>query len=433
MTTNFCYAPFVHMYLHDKHDRKLCCLSNDDYNVNKPIPENLSEYWSSDYYLSVRKKMLNNEYVENCRHCYKQTAAGEFSERDRYKMMFEDKGIEVDVVHGNQYKTPIDIEYRPDNLCNLKCRMCSPNASSQLDKEFKNNKNILLPVYTSEGNIPLDEWSNISALSTESFINLDKNNIEYLLSNAEHIHQIKLLGGEPTIMPETIEILETLIDRNILNPTIHVTTNCTNANEKFLELIQNFNVCYNFSIDGTDKTLEYIRYPIHFNKLKENMQVLCKGVDNNSAQVLYTLQGYSLPNIVDFLKWIVEMHDILQSNGNMPKDLGLIASDLVGPEWASMQSLPIDKRNEWLDNALNHTILNRFSNNFEEVDESGFNLIQSNIKEVLVRLRNDTTQYAMEPLIDITKRFDIVRRQHIKDFIPEIWEIMDHSYYYKDR
>ena len=127
------------------------------------------------------------------------------------------------------------------------------------------------------------------------------------------------------------------------------------------------------------------------------------------------------------------MHDILQNNKDMPKDLGLIASDLVGPEWASMQSLPIDKRNEWIDNALNHTILNRFSNNFEEVGESGFNLIQSNIKEVLLRLRNDTTQYSMEPLIDITKRFDIVRQQHIKDFIPEIWEIMDHSYYYKDR
>jgi organic radical activating enzyme len=417
------------MYLHDSYDRKLCCLSNDTYDIKKPIPESLSEYWSSDYYQSVRKKMLNNEYVENCTHCYRQTAAGEFSERDRYTMMFGDKGIEVDVVHGNQWKTPIDIEYRPDNLCNLKCRMCSPNASSQLDKEFKNNKSILAPVYTQEG----DNWQVVSALSTNSFINLNNDNIEYLLSNAKHINQIKLLGGEPTIMSETTEILETLIDRNILDITMHITTNCTNANEKFLELIQNFNVCYNFSIDGINKTLEYIRYPIHFNKLKENMQILCKGVQNNNAQILYTLQAYNLPNIVDFLKWIVETHDILQNNKDMPDDLGLLVSDLVGPEWASMQSLPIDKRNEWLDNALNHTILNRFSNSYDEVAKSGFKLIESNIKGVLLRLHNDTTQHSIEPLIDITKRFDIVRQQHIKDFIPEIWEIMDHAYYDKDR
>jgi hypothetical protein len=117
----------------------------------------------------------------------------------------------------------------------------------------------------------------------------------------------------------------------------------------------------------------------------------------------------------------------------MPDDLGLLVSDLVGPEWASMQSLPIDKRNEWLDNALNHTILNRFSNSYDEVAKSGFKLIESNIKGVLLRLHNDTTQHSIEPLIDITKRFDIVRQQHIKDFIPEIWEIMDHAYYDKDR
>ena len=423
MNKNFCYAPFVHMYLHDTYDRKLCCLSNDKYDIEKPIPENLYEHWTSDYYQSIRKKMLNNEYVENCTHCYDQEAAGESSERDRYTMMFEHRGVETNLIHGNQWKSPIDIEYRPDNLCNLKGRMCSPNASSQLDKEFKNNKDIFAPLYT----LAIE-------LKTDAFINLTNDNIEYLLSNAEHINQIKLLGGEPTIMPETIEILKVLIERNILDMHLHITTNCTNANEKFLELIQNFNnVCYNFSIDGTGKTLEYIRYPIHFNKLKENMQVLCKGVTDNNAQILYTLQAYSLSNIVDFLEWVVEMHDILQNNKDMPNDLGLLVSDLISPEWASMQSLPIDKRNEWLDTALNHKILDHFCNNNHEVQESNFKLIESNIKEVLIRLRNDTTEHDMEPLIDITRRFDIVRQQHIKDFIPEIWEIMNHSYYYKNR
>ncbi len=422
MNKNFCYAPFVHMYLHDTYDRKLCCLSKEKYRIQEKIPTNLSEHWTSNYYQSVRKKMLNDEYVENCIHCYTQEAAGESSERDRYTMMFENRSIEVDLVHGSQYKTPIDIEYRPGNLCNLKCRMCSPNASSQLDKEFKNNKNILAPIYTAKREV-----------ETSAFLNLTNDNIEYLLSNAEHINQIKLLGGEPTIMPETIEILEVLIERNVLDMHLHITTNCTNANEKFLELIQNFNVCYNFSIDGTGKTLEYIRYPIHFDKLTENMQVLCKGVTDNNAQILYTLQAYSLPNIVEFLEWVVEMHSILQNNNDMPNDLGLLVSDLVGPTWASMQSLPIDKRNEWLDIALNHKILNHFSNSYNEVARSEFKLIESNIKEVLIRLRNDTTQHDMKSLIDITKRFDIVRQQHIKDFIPEIWEIMDHSYYYKNR
>jgi organic radical activating enzyme len=424
MNKNFCYAPFVHMYLHDKYDRKLCCVSEDTYDTKKSIPDDLDEYWTSDFYQLIRKKMLDNQHVDNCIPCYNREAVGEVSERDRYTMMFENRNIEVDFMQGNQYKTPLDFELRPGNLCNLKCRMCEPNSSSQLDKEYRYNKELFRSVYNKKRLLPSDD----------TYINIDDKNIEYILKNAEHINQIKLLGGEPTIMSQTIEILETLIDRNILDITMHITTNCTNANEKFLELIQNFNnICYNFSIDGTSKTLEYIRYPIHFNKLTENMQVLCKGVPDNNAQILYTLQAYNLPNVIDFLKWVVEMHDILQNNKDLPNNLGLLVSDLIGPEWASIQGLPIDVRNNWLDSALNNEILNHFSNSYEEVIDSNFKLIDSNIKEVLLRLRTDTTQYSIKPLIDITKRFDIVRKQHIKDFIPEIWEIMDHAYYDKDR
>ena len=35
----------------------------------------------------------------------------------------------------------------------------------------------------------------------------------------------------------------------------------------------------------------------------------------------------------------------------------------------------------------------------------------------------------MNPLIESSKRFDVVRNQHIKDYIPELWNIMDQTYY----
>jgi hypothetical protein len=407
------------MYLHDRYDRKLCCLSNDEYNIKKSIPENLSEYWSSDYYLSARKKMLNDEYVENCTHCYRQTAAGEFSERDRYTMMFKDRNIKVDLIQGNQWGTPLDIELRPGNLCNLKCRMCEPNASSQLDKEFRNNKSILDSPYLS-----------YTASETDAYIDINSDNIEYLLQHADHINQIKLLGGEPTIMPETIEILRTLIEKNILDMYLHITTNCTNTNEQFLELIQHFNnVCYNFSIDGVGKTLEYIRYPLRFSKVTGNIIALCRNLLQGSSAVLYTLQAYSLKNTIDFLNWIVELHHILRESNETEVDLQLIVSDLKGPSWASIQCLPIDVRNKWIDEIFDSNVLDDFSNDFDEVVKSDFLIVQSNITEVLRRLRTDTTQYSMESLVDVTKRFDVVRRQHIKDYIPEIWEIMDQDFY----
>ena len=48
MNKNFCYAPFVHMYLHDTYDRKLCCLSNDKYDIEKPISIAMQELLDGD-------------------------------------------------------------------------------------------------------------------------------------------------------------------------------------------------------------------------------------------------------------------------------------------------------------------------------------------------------------------------------------------------
>ena len=419
MNKNFCYAPFVHIYLHDKYDRKLCCLSKDGHDINKTIPTDLHEYWTSEFYQSARKKMIHDEVIPSCEHCYEREAAGEFSERDRYTEIWKDKNIKLDLIHGNQWGTPLDIELRPGNLCNLKCRMCVPNASSQLDKEVKNNKSIFTSIYPS-----------VNALETDGYIDINSDNIEYLLQRADQINQIKLLGGEPTIMPETIKILETLIEKNILDTFLHITTNCTNTNEQFLKLIQNFNNrCYNFSIDGIGKPLEYIRYPLRSNKVAGNIIVLCRNLSQGSSAILHTLQAYSLKNTIDFLNWVVELHHILRESNETEVDLQLIVSDLKGPDWASIQCLPIDVRNKWIDEIFNSNVLDDFSNDFDEVANSDFLLVQSNIEEVLHRLRADKTQYSMNLLIDATKRFDVVRRQHIKDFIPEIWEIMDQDYY----
>jgi hypothetical protein len=148
-----------------------------------------------------------------------------------------------------------------------------------------------------------------------------------------------------------------------------------------------------------------------------------------SSAVLYTLQAYSLKNTIDFLNWIVELHHILRESNETEVDLQLIVSDLKGPSWASIQCLPIDVRNKWIDEIFDSNVLDDFSNDFNKVADSDFLLIESNIEEVLCRLRADKTQYSMNLLTDVTKRFDVVRRQHIKDHIPEIWEIMDQDFY----
>ena len=39
-----------------------------------------------------------------------------------------------DLDYGTVVGKPLYFDYRPDNICNLGCAMCSPNASSILEK-----------------------------------------------------------------------------------------------------------------------------------------------------------------------------------------------------------------------------------------------------------------------------------------------------------
>ena len=50
--------------------------------------------------------------------------------------------LEFDVVKGNKHGKPLDIDLRPSNLCNLKCRSCNTVWSTEIQKEVLANPEI---------------------------------------------------------------------------------------------------------------------------------------------------------------------------------------------------------------------------------------------------------------------------------------------------
>ena len=114
------------------------------------------------------------------------------------------------------------------------------------------------------------------------------------------------------------------------------------------------------------------------------------------------------------------MYDIFMENN---VTLNLNVNTLEEYKWASVWSLPVEVRNKWIEEILYHPVLEHFKEN------AGPEHVDSNIIGTLHRIRANTTQYSMNPLIESSKRFDVVRNQHIKDYIPELWNIMDQTYY----
>ena len=84
----------------------------------------IKDYTSSEYLNKIKQQMIDHDMqglAKSCQDCIKNEKFGKESQRQ----LIERKSEQHD-----QFETYWRIDYRPTNLCNLKCRMCSPYSSS---------------------------------------------------------------------------------------------------------------------------------------------------------------------------------------------------------------------------------------------------------------------------------------------------------------
>ena len=394
-TKNFCYAPFVHMYVHSNESERVCCMTTEDGEVGPNTELDLKKRWNGEHLKNIRRDFLTNKEPDICTKCFSNERAGGISDRMRFNDMYVGK-INPDVETGNQYGSPIDLDIRPGNLCNLGCRMCGPISSTTIQKETQ--KNPLMQRVMGEGNI----------VTTDVLKNAE--NLEFLLRNADKGYRIKFLGGEPTIMPEVDKFLDILLERNMLNVPIHFTTNCTNGNKRFIDKISKFNqLSFNYSVDGTGKIVEYIRHPVKFNSINKNIRTYHSLA--SYGEISYTLQAYNFFNLVDSIKW--------------SSALGIHTRPelLMYPEPLSCKSIPLKIRRKRIPLMIKM---------LEDIPLSGSisrTQVKLKVLPVLERIYEDNDIYDPMHLARHTKIIDTVRKQHIKDYVPEVWDFIKEEYH----
>ena len=386
-------APFVHMYVHSNESSRVCCMTTEEGEAGPNTELDLKKRWNGEHLKNIRRKFLTNKEPDICIKCFANERAGGISDRMRFNDMYVGK-INPDVETGNQYGSPIDLDIRPGNLCNLGCRMCGPISSTTIQKETQ--KNPLMQRIMGEGNI----------VTTDVLKNAE--NLEFLLRNADKGYRIKFLGGEPTIMPEVDKFLDILLERNMLNVPIHFTTNCTNGNKRFIDKISKFNqLSFNYSVDGTGKIVEYIRHPVKFNSINKNIRTYHSLA--SYGEISYTLQAYNLFNLHDMMMWCSEI------GVHVRPEL------LITPDILSCLSIPKkirDKRIRVLIKLL------------DTMDTGSLNRthMKKKIIPVLENLYHDDREFNIRAFSKRTKIIDNSRKQHIKDYIPEVWDFIKEEY-----
>lgn len=270
---SFCILPFVHLHVDEKNDVKLCCVANQ-HSIGKYSED--FDFKTDPRMQDVRAKMLAGERVPHCQTCYEFDDGGAESLRVRdTREWFQTLNINA------MEEVPTELMYydiRNDNLCNLGCRMCGPQSSSQLEKEF-----------TKIG------WS--YEISAKSFGFND-------VIDLDTCRQVYVAGGEPSIMPEFRKFLKRAVDANKTDFVIRMSTNATNLNKEYRELLSHFKkLQITVSIDAFDQVNRYIRWPSDWGTIVENIRGLYAMTYNISFNVTISIWNIcSLSKLVTFLE-----------------------------------------------------------------------------------------------------------------------------------
>ena len=286
VSPTICPLPFSHQHVQPNGEILFCCAArrnsnkNEDgveYNVNT---HSLIEAWNGPSIKKVRLQLINGETPEACQYCWERENT-DHTQGTSMRMDFLDR-IPINTItdqieeaknnNGVVSKNPFDFQIMSGNLCNLSCKMCTPQYSTSYSK-FYTNKNItqFKEIKFSKQYIPNDneavhfnvtyDWPNIRPLNT------------ILQPYFSDLKSIFLIGGEPTIIEGTFDFLKHMVDLGY-NNNFHpfISTNCTNINKRLLDLLDQFrSTGINLSLDGMDDIAYIQRTPSRWSQIQHNV------------------------------------------------------------------------------------------------------------------------------------------------------------------
>jgi len=276
-----------------------CCLAEEEIkdelgNKYKLITTDLATVQNSEYMQNLRKSFLNKEQPQTCRKCWNEERAGRTSKR--MHTLNRLKHIVQDVTWTEDSKKLKFLDLKLGNICNLKCRICGSWSSSQFAaEEIKyDGKNSIHHEMLKDGAWPRENsnfWSDINTL-------------------IDDINYIEFTGGEPFMIKEHFELLDTIVDLGIADRVeIHYNTNGTHYPEHAENIWKHFKtVEIAFSIDDIGPRFEYQRTNAKWNEVKDNIERFRQLRDHLpdviQLQVCSTVNVYNVMYLEDLAQWI---------------------------------------------------------------------------------------------------------------------------------
>jgi sulfatase maturation enzyme AslB (radical SAM superfamily) len=392
MKDTVCIVPWNSVYIDG--NVNLCCNSVKGPRLTDsgkiPTLDDLDTILSDKQWTEIRQSMLAGEKHPTCDRCWKMEPN---SFRANHNNQFSDTLKKIIENNSSDVMALESMTIAIGNLCNLNCRMCFPNASSMLEKEWSREDKHPLG-----RGVPKRPDMIVSDLGIKESFLKDPRFLDFIRKNGEHLKDIYMFGGEPfIIIEEHLTFLQALIDvGSSKNITLRYSTNGTNTTlRRFTDLWSHFKeINIQVSCDGMEEVYDYIRWPSKWSKMKENLNYFAdlKRNHNIFTSVACTMQNLTLLQADRFEKFIKEEYD-----------LGIYYIPVDNPTEFSLKTVPIEVLQKVYDNTPTERIKNIIQSHIDNYNES-------------------ESISAYNDMLKVVKWQDNYRNQHLHDFFPTIDE-----------
>lgn len=288
MHDSFCYHPFHGLDIDNDGSLLPCCKFKPrqypGWQIHN-VQTDLDAYLSSTQLKALQDDFMQGRKPKACERCWRDEAAGIKSKRQldaaRYDTEIRGPGIRF-------------LSVPMGNLCNLKCRICDPAASSSWIKEHRD-------LFGSE--VRLHQWHK------------DPATWQKLIDTAQHCLELHIHGGEPFLHDhsEHVDMISSIVAAgNATGMRLHYSTNGTVwPDSKLWNLWSEFRqVDLQISVDDVGKRFEYNRHPANWEEVRDNLEryvVTADAQSNLQLSISTTVSAFTIYYLDDMFDQLMSM------------------------------------------------------------------------------------------------------------------------------
>ena len=345
-TDTFCGAPWFQCRNTNQGQYRACCVI--DHNLSEfsgqkfyKFPDtSVNDWMNSDYMQYLRKNLSNGVKLKECTGCWAREENNILSERQVINSrIFDLNGMSPAIIksyfknkNNNIFDLLLVADIKLSNSCNFSCLMCNPEDSSQLYTLWLKNHDKWFVQKELQKNPRYFE------VIKEAFVNKDNRNLLVSILDMKP-RIIKLLGGEPLMDEQLIQILSELSLKQQSQTALQIITNGSYDLVSVKKRLINFkNLTYTISLEGVEQVQDFVRKGSVWHKIEQNIDKYIKIYGTSDLSIHTTIQALTLFHFNKLLSWA--------KNKNIRLDFLLLKT----PEYLSLEALPPELINNSIQN-----------------------------------------------------------------------------------